>query len=879
MRTITQGELRITGDACFGAVEKAQLHQAFGEHGTLEALVWLKAGTEGNDGDMRWNGLPVCLMASGKKDDFLFSGVVRRAAFVKINGRRAVELTAASYTYLLDREKRTRTFQQESRTYRKFAVMLMSRVRGACIWNGEGGNDTVGSFLMQYGESDWEFLRRVASMQGQPLIPEVRWAGARTYIGLMESGDVKTLESGEYRIRKTLAKIPGQADNVGRGYLCGNRELQVWDRYEECEPGERVSVNGSILTVAEKTSYIKNSQWLNSYGFMESRACRTETIRTPRPSGVAVRGSVIEADMDKSRLRLVTDGFGESPESTHLCPVYYAGSGKGYSGQPEKGDVQYLYFPTGQDKDRYVIGSVDAGSEKMEQLDKRERDENAGAASKTESTGTELSEVKRWNTPGNRRMVLNRNGVSFADSWKGGLNVQCGGIRVYTNGNMALEAKEIAGDGRKITAEAGDYVWLGSGSSGMVLLPDQIHISAADVYMKSPLNWIHKIIDEETTETLLDLYEEMKTAAPPIYAPDGTLIRRDGYDDILYSEELYDYFLNHVVGKEEGYERKHDEPYVTLYEQWLDETYGHSAMWYFWDYVFSIDGLQTMLSIAGIFYYPIHYVNAAIYLLRGDLKKTGKSIVMGVSQKYLTQFIEELAAIGYDGLTVGMTSDDVVTELYFRYLAEENSAKLFAEIGPLSEEMINSMRYSMTGVGIAEGIFYKDLAITAEVVDSEGNVIGKVTAGGDGTELKGKSEASSSIEKRYLPNTGKIPPRVQSRINLANGPTRFTPLRESGQPVSAGFQHIIEQHFNRPLANNRSIFSVTPDELKVILQSPQVVSSPVSVGGNGMFVRIADAGKIIGNTSLRFGGKETSWIKIFTDCAGNIITAFPVPRP
>ena len=757
MRTITQGELRITGDACFGAVEKAQLHQAFGEHGTLEALVWLKAGTEGNDGDMRWNGLPVCLMASGKKDDFLFSGVVRRAAFVRINGRRAVELTADSYTYLLDREKRTRTFQQESRTYRKFAEMLMSRVRGACIWNGEGGNDAVGSFLMQYMESDWEFLRRVASMQGQPLIPEVRWAGARVYIGLMDSGEVKTLEAGEYRIRKTLAKIPGQEDNVGKGYLCGNRELQVWDRYEEYEPGERVSVNGSILTVAEKTSYIKNSQWLNSYGFMESRACRTETIKNPRPSGVAVRGSVIEADMDRSRLRLVTDGFGESPESTHLCPVYYAGSGKGYSGQPEKGDVQYLYFPTGQDKDRYVIGSVDAGSEKMEQLDKRERDENAGDAPKTQAAGAgaELPDTKNWSTPGNRRMILNRDGISFVNSLKGRLNVRSGGIRVWTNGNMALEAKEIAGGSQEITAEAGDYVWLGSGSSGMLLLPDQVQISAADVYMKSPLNWIHKIIDEETTETLLDLYEEMKTAAPPIYAPDGTLIRRDGYDDILYSEELYDYFLNHVVGKEEGYERNHDEPYVTLYEQWLDETYGHSAMWYFWDYVFSIDGLQTMLSIAGIFYYPIHYVNAAIYLLRGDLKKTGKSIVMGVSQKYLTQFFEELAAIGYDGLTVGMTSDDVVTELYLRYLAEESSAKLFAEIGPLSEEMINSMRYSMTGVGIAEGIFYKDLAITAEVVDHEGNVIGKVKVGGK-KDNKGVIKSPSDIARSWQ-GKGKYP--------------------------------------------------------------------------------------------------------------------------
>jgi len=33
----------------------------------------------------------------------------------------------------------------------------------------------------------------------------------------MDSGEVKTLEAGEYRIRETLAKIPGQGDNVGRG--------------------------------------------------------------------------------------------------------------------------------------------------------------------------------------------------------------------------------------------------------------------------------------------------------------------------------------------------------------------------------------------------------------------------------------------------------------------------------------------------------------------------------------------------------------------------------------------------------------------------------------------------------------------------------------
>lgn len=72
---------------------------------------------------------------------------------------------------------------------------------------------------------------------------------------------------------------------------------------------------------------------------------------------------------------------------------------------------------------------------------------------------------------------------------------------------------------------------------------------------------------------------------------------------------------------------------------------------------------------------------------------------------------------------------------------------------------------------------------------------------------------------------------------------------------------------------------MTQDQLKSILQSPQVVNSPVSVGGNGIFVRTADTGQIIGNTALKFGGTETSWIQVFTDRSGNIITAYPIPRP
>lgn len=118
--------------------------------------------------------------------------------------------------------------------------------------------------------------------------------------------------------------------------------------------------------------------------------------------------------------------------------------------------------------------------------------------------------------------------------------------------------------------------------------------------------------------------------------------------------------------------------------------------------------------------------------------------------------------------------------------------------------------------------------------------------------------------------------RVASRINLANGPTRFTPLRSTGQPVSAGWKHVLSGHFNRAVSNSRSIFSISPEELRGILQSPKVVRSPVTAIGDGHFVRTVDVARTIGTSSLRKGGGPTSVLTVYTDSAGNLITTFPL---
>lgn len=102
---------------------------------------------------------------------------------------------------------------------------------------------------------------------------------------------------------------------------------------------------------------------------------------------------------------------------------------------------------------------------------------------------------------------------------------------------------------------------------------------------------------------------------------------------------------------------------------------------------------------------------------------------------------------------------------------------------------------------------------------------------------------------------------MQSRINIANGKTRFTHLRPStGQPVSAGWQHVVDGHFDVPLSKSRSVFTASQSEIKTILQSSNVVKSPVTVIEGGQYVRAVNTGQVVGNTALKFGGNQTTWI-------------------
>lgn len=142
----------------------------------------------------------------------------------------------------------------------------------------------------------------------------------------------------------------------------------------------------------------------------------------------------------------------------------------------------------------------------------------------------------------------------------------------------------------------------------------------------------------------------------------------------------------------------------------------------------------------------------------------------------------------------------------------------------------------------------------------------------------------SQVPKSYEPSTekkvsgaGVSKPNVgvaQSRINIANGPTRFS------SSDNAGFNHVVDRHFNPN--RNAGQFTISQDKLKSILSNKNTVNISVKEIPWNQFERIVNIGEAAGTVKPSLpnvGGQPTNYIRIITDKAGNLVTTYPIPEP
>lgn len=137
----------------------------------------------------------------------LFQGIVTDISIDTQNNVRILEIEALSRTYLMDIKKMVRTFQDENYTYMDVINILNNENGNVLAMDNITDDKKIDKLIVQYKETDWELIKRLASHFNAGLIPECQLDGTKYIIGMRKDGISYSLDEFNYSIKKVFMSI------------------------------------------------------------------------------------------------------------------------------------------------------------------------------------------------------------------------------------------------------------------------------------------------------------------------------------------------------------------------------------------------------------------------------------------------------------------------------------------------------------------------------------------------------------------------------------------------------------------------------------------------------------------------------------------------
>ena len=184
--------------------------------------------------------------AGNATDKIFLNGVINKLRIKETKaGALAVELVCSSKSILLDRIPRYRSFQDPALTYADIAQEVNKNYSdGETLVNVGEDMKEVPRMTIQYNETDWEYLKRIASYTGQPLMA----SSNKVLVGFFKN-------------------MPAQTPNLAYSYF--GKETEEERTYYRVEGTEVYSVSTPIkLKIRNRVS---GEEVENDYYVIESR--------------------------------------------------------------------------------------------------------------------------------------------------------------------------------------------------------------------------------------------------------------------------------------------------------------------------------------------------------------------------------------------------------------------------------------------------------------------------------------------------------------------------------------------------------------------------------------------------------------------------------
>lgn len=346
----------------FLTIKSLEIDRAVGEHGTavirgyisddrieeykIQVLdhIWITITAEDENGEAK----------------VIMTGIVAGFSFEQQPHDCMMTLILKSGTYLMERGLHFRSFQNTALTYVDVLNTINQPYGSFGVVCEECIKTTPLDFLLQYKESDWAFVKRIASHFGLAVTPSITGNGVFYYIGNTGCSSYSIPAGTNFHVSKRIdAFMTNGANGQGSAFEQDYLEYRIMDR-EIYDLWDRLMLQNEGGHVFRIHSEYIHEELLHTYYLRPSNGLGVLRTYNVRQSGCSFQGAVSEVMQAQVRIALIGDE-NSSQAITRWFPFstgYSSPDGAGWYCMPEVGDRVRLQIPDQMEEHGYVISAV-----------------------------------------------------------------------------------------------------------------------------------------------------------------------------------------------------------------------------------------------------------------------------------------------------------------------------------------------------------------------------------------------------------------------------------------------------------------------------------------------------------------------------------------
>lgn len=345
----------------FLSIQELRMEEEIGEHGKLKmegyiademeekylALlagdVWERIEKIGKDGERQ----------------ILFWGIVTDFSIDSEYHQKKMTLEITTGTILMDREKHLRSYQEPTKTYQQIFSGITAGYQESSVNFHSPLTDAEGKLILQYYETDWQFLKRLASRKGRFLTAEPRSRGVRFGYDLPIGGKVASPDHGKYMVKKELAAYRRKKSSGVSNLEEADSLVYMVQCRESCRLGDTMTLHGRKLSIYKMQSRLSGGELLYDC-YLKSERGMSVLRQQGNMAGHFLDAIILKVKEDKVQVKILGDENGQQAVNIWYpyATAYSTPDGTGWYCMPEPGDMVRLVIPGGEEKEAFVVSSV-----------------------------------------------------------------------------------------------------------------------------------------------------------------------------------------------------------------------------------------------------------------------------------------------------------------------------------------------------------------------------------------------------------------------------------------------------------------------------------------------------------------------------------------